>query len=79
MLPHTLKDGGMIRLPKLEKPGQKRRKDLAILRTMLKSLKKLKMPIIGLFRKLKELRGRGFYRARIEKTFFRIKTGVRLH
>lgn len=78
MLLHTLKENKMIRQPKLKKPEQKRRKDLAILATILKSLKKLKMPTIKLFKKLKKLCGRNFCRARIEKTFFRKRIDVEL-
>lgn len=63
---------------KLEKPRQKREKDLVILATMLKSLKKLKIPTIKLFERLKELYSRSFCRVKIEKTFFKIKTSIEL-
>lgn len=64
--------------PKLEKPGQKRRKNLVILVIILKSLKKLEMPTIRLSKKLKELCDRNFCRTKIEKMFFKIKTNIRL-
>lgn len=67
-----------MKQPKLEKPRQKREKDLVILATMLKSLKKLEISTIKLFERLKELYSRSFYNVKIEKSFFKIKTNIKL-
>lgn len=78
MLPYILKDCEMIKQSKLEKPEQKRGKNLITLVIMLKSFKKLKMLTITIFKKLKELCGRDFCKTKIKKLFFRTKIDVEL-